>query len=138
MIVSYQVSPLMITLPSVAPAGSEMLIPRSTVPPRLATVSASSAMVSVGPVPEPWLGLCKFSVTGSDVPVAAELASVAVNTLSPWLAKVTPADQLPLELTVAVPMAVVPSRIVTIEPASATSTVPAIVWLACETTPPPW
>ena len=94
-------------------------------------------MVSVGPVPEPWLGLCKFSVTGSDVPVPAELASVAVNTLSPWLAKVTPADQLPLESTVAVPMAVVPSRIVTIEPASATSTVPAIVWLACETTPPP-
>ncbi|WP_244551069.1 hypothetical protein, partial [Bradyrhizobium sp. Rc2d] len=44
--------------------------------------------------------------------------------------------QLPLACTVAVPIVVVPSRMVTVAPASAMPTVPVMVWLAWLTGPP--
>ena len=60
----------------------------------------------------------------------------AVSELLP-LDSVTPvAVQVPLACTIAVPTAVVPSRMVTVAPASATSTVPLMVWLAWLVAPP--
>ena len=44
--------------------------------------------------------------------------------------------QLPLAWTMAVPIDVVPSRIVTVAPASAMSTVPVMVWLVWLVRPP--
>ena len=59
----------------------------------------------------------------------------AVSALLPLLS-VTLLVQLPLLCTMAVPTAVVPSKIVTVVPASATSTVPVMVWLAWLVGPP--
>src|SRR5215468_5479879 len=59
----------------------------------------------------------------------------AVRTLLPLLS-VTLLLQLPLPCTMAVPIGVAPSRIVTVAPASAMSTVPVMVWLAWLVGPP--
>ena len=59
----------------------------------------------------------------------------AVSALLPLLS-VTLLVQLPLLCTMAVPTAVVPSKIVTVVPASATSTVPVMVWFAWLVGPP--
>src|SRR5258707_1635103 len=52
------------------------------------------------------------------------------------LFRVTLLLQLPLPCTMALPTAVVPSRMVTVAPASATSTVPVMVWVAWLVGPP--
>src|SRR5260370_10916 len=59
----------------------------------------------------------------------------AVSALLPLLS-VTLLVQLPLPWTMALPIGVAPSRMVTVAPASATSTVPVMVWLAWLVGPP--
>src|SRR5205823_1308919 len=59
----------------------------------------------------------------------------AVSELLPLLS-VTLVLQLPLPWTMALPTWVAPSRMLTVAPASATSTVPEMVWLAWLTGPP--
>src|SRR5260370_31226610 len=59
----------------------------------------------------------------------------AVSALLPLLS-VTLLLQLPLLWTTALPIALAPSRMVTVAPASATSTAPVMVWLAWLVGPP--
>jgi len=92
-------------------------------------LAAGVVMATVGGV------VSSVKVTGRLVPVPAALVSVAVSTLLPLL-RVTLVLQLPSLATSAVPTWVVPSSTVTVLPASATSTVPAMGWLVWLVSPP--
>ena len=105
----------MVTVVAVAEAGAVTLTPSATWPPPPETESGDLAIERVG-------ADSSVMVTGLEVPVPDVFVSVAVRTLAPVWGSLTLADQAPVEATTAEPICVVPSRIFTVDPASATST----------------